>query len=98
MATGAMVLESVVSESDDVGHNKFVSSLAEDPIVSASKWLPINSLGVRSGIGALGMYGYRLNVAPTPSATSKASLGSDKSWFTIEGLAWNLVRDLMSLR
>lgn len=44
------------------------------------------------------MYGYRPNVTPTPSATSKASLGSGKSWFTIEGLAWNLVRDLMLSR
>lgn len=47
MATGAMVLEGVVSESDDVGHNRFVSSLVEDPIMTTSEWSPINPLGVR---------------------------------------------------
>lgn len=47
MATGAMVLEGVVFESDDVGHNRFVSSLVEDPIVTTSEWSPINPLGVR---------------------------------------------------
>lgn len=47
MATGTMVLEGVVSEKDDVGHNRFVSSLAEDPIVTTSEWSPINPLGVK---------------------------------------------------
>ena len=64
-----------------------MSSVFEELVVIAFRWLLINHLGVRSRIGTLGMYGSRLNVAPTPFTTSKASLGLGKSWFTVEGLA-----------
>ena len=73
-----------------------MSFVVEELVVIAFGWLPINHLGVRSRIGTSGMYGSRLNVAPTPFLASKTSLGLGQSWFTVEGLAWNLVRDLMS--
>ena len=44
------------------------------------------------------MYGFELNVASTPSDAFEALLGLSKSWFSVEGPAWNLVRDLISSR
>lgn len=82
-----MVLVGAVIESGAASGNRSVSLATEGPVSIVSRWLLVNPSRVRSGIVVSGTFGSGLNDAPTPSAVSKASLRSGKSWFTVEGLA-----------